>query len=134
VTSPQGAANPPGTVPGGPRRLFLDDVARLAGVAYSTARRYHTHAETARKNTAAGLPVPGPWRTGGLLPPPVDYQHGQGRPRPYWDAETLQPWLDGRQGPGRNRRDGSPPQPRIVPGRRRKPGPKAKPKRRRTPA
>jgi hypothetical protein len=109
--------------------LFLADIATLAGVTYTTARRYHTQAQTARKAIEAGEPVPGRWRVEALLPPPVDYQAGTGRPRPYWTKEVLRPWLAIRQGPGRPRNDGNPPQTRLTRPRRR-PGPKPVPVRR----
>ncbi len=74
-------------------RLFLTDIAALAGVSYDTIKGYHRRGE-------CNFPPPEPDRIAGQ----------PGRTRPWWKPETIQAWLASRPGSGnydRSRRRGA---------------------------
>ncbi|QDH93241.1 DNA binding protein [Gordonia phage Verity] len=74
-----------------PRSKMIDlrEFAELAGVSYTTMRKYHSRARRRRREAAADptLKVPP-----GMVPPP-DEQIGQS---PAWKLSTAQKWIDAR--------------------------------------
>ncbi|AMS03078.1 hypothetical protein SEA_LEONARD_86 [Gordonia phage Leonard] len=78
------------------RQLDLVAFAELAGVKYSTMRKYHQKAIQRRKEAAAdkSVTVP-PW----MMPPP-DGHVGQS---PFWHERTARKWIDARPRAGAGR-------------------------------
>lgn len=96
------------------RKMWQPDVADAAGITQASVARYHSIAETSRRNAEQGM-------TGRRQPKPRDlpapdgyaYPPGgrtSGSKSPWWWDTTLAPWLAARTGitPGRPRDDGKP--------------------------
>jgi hypothetical protein len=106
------------------RRLFTEDLAAVAGVSVPSIYKYNSEAARKRREHR-----PGPRD----LPAPDGYkprEPGQrGALAPWWDPETVRPWLAARWNPGKPPKTGG--SPGIRKTDRDKPGPKPRTRRRR---
>lgn len=109
-------------------KMWVPQVAKAAGLSQASVSRYHSLAEVARRNQAAGRDGPLPGERD--LPAPDDYDYPPGRvsgsPSPWWWPETIAPWLAAREGitAGRPRGDGTPA--RRKQAKHKRPGPRPK--------
>lgn len=88
MKTPEPYPDPP-AYPGKPDRLFLRDIAIMAGVSYDTIKTYRTRGE-------GNFPQPEPDRVAGQV----------GRTRPWWRREVVEAWILQRQGRGKYERVG----------------------------
>lgn len=79
--------------------MRIEDVAARIGVSYWSVRKYHQHAQTARRNREPPKP--------GAFPPPDERigdqgSHGPDEPGgiPLWKEETINEWIRHRPGQG----------------------------------
>jgi predicted DNA-binding transcriptional regulator AlpA len=79
------------TEPDEPERLFLPDIAKMAGVSYSTIKTYYLRGQ-------ARFPEPEIQRVQAAGEP---Y-----RTRPWWRRDVIEAWLAQRPGKGNYHRDG----------------------------
>jgi hypothetical protein len=93
-------------------KLYMADVAALAGVSPLTIRQYKWRAGRARDaGTATPRHLPEP---AGYDPPTREVTgtgHSGGDPVPWWTRRQIQAWLAARHHPGHPRADGASPAP-----------------------